>query len=92
MVKEGGCELFHQDDEYFEVDERKTNLKDEDGCTGCDMMIKHLKKFGKDFGKEFGKEVEEMKNNIDNITKNMKLLVVVVLCCWFYFLLGLGTM
>lgn len=36
------------------------------------------------------KEIEEMKKSVESIRKKMKLVIVLVLC-WFYFLLGFGT-
>lgn len=59
--------------------------KKDDGCNRCEMMTWYLRKFGKIFGKEYGnqmcsKEMEEMKQNVESIRKNMKFLLVVVVC------------
>ncbi|CAK8574605.1 unnamed protein product [Lathyrus sativus] len=52
--------------------------------------------FGKDFGKEFGKEllketrskkIEKLKKEVESVTMKMMLLILVLICFWFSFVL-----
>ncbi|CAK8535700.1 unnamed protein product [Lathyrus sativus] len=94
--KEEVCQLFYWDDKYFGSIDRKRIEEGDDGCSRCNVMIEHLRKFGKYFRKEFGrgfgtkpcsKEMEEMRNKLENTRKKLAFVVVVLICSWVYFVI-----